>query len=251
MVEHSITKPKILMIGTGHWANPGLDLAGMKYDDMLAPGRQAQIADLIDRLKKFGPTKVAVEVEYERTSVMNERYAGYKSGTFELTANEVYQVGFKLAEAMGHESIYCIDAEGTGDWEGVFTYAEAHNQSNTINADLQHIQEKMANLSARVADMTLLKLLRESNDLLLSKKEHELYTDLAVIGENNEYPGAQLVAAWYERNIKMYANITRITTQPNDRIFVIVGSGHLPYIKHFLENSGRYDLEDAEQYLED
>lgn len=239
------------MLGTGHWGNPGLDMAGLKFDDMLAPGRQAEIAALLDRLKGFNPTRVAVEVQYERTEEINGRYKGFREGIFTLTANEIYQLGFRLADALGHEQIYCIDSQGSGDWNGVYEYAREHGQAAKIDASLQQVRDDMAELSERITHTSLLELLRDDNNLARLEKDVRSYTDLAVIGHGDKYVGADLIGDWYARNLRMFVNITRIPTTDEDRIFLVVGAGHVMFLKHFLESSGRYELEDIGPYLVD
>lgn len=54
-------RAEVLVLGVYHMANPGRDIFNMKADDVLAPERQAEIARLVEVLKGFHPTKVAVE----------------------------------------------------------------------------------------------------------------------------------------------------------------------------------------------
>ena len=44
----------------------------------------------------------------------------------------------------------------------------------------------------------------------------------------------------YARNLKIFVNITRITESADDRIFLIIGGGHLFLVRQFLEDSGDY-----------
>jgi hypothetical protein len=54
-------RPAILILGTYHMANPGRDVHNMQAHDVLSATRQQEIADLIDVLKRFRPTRIAVE----------------------------------------------------------------------------------------------------------------------------------------------------------------------------------------------
>lgn len=69
------------------------------------------------------------------------------------------------------------------------------------------------------------------------------------IGKNEEYPGVDLLADWYKRNLKIFTNITRITESKEDRILVIIGGGHVKLLQQFFEDSREYDLEPASRYL--
>jgi len=52
-------RAEVLVLGVYHMANPGRDIFNMKADDVLAPKRQAEIAQLVEVLRRFLPTKVA------------------------------------------------------------------------------------------------------------------------------------------------------------------------------------------------
>jgi hypothetical protein len=73
--------------------------------------------------------------------------------------------------------------------------------------------------------------------------------DLAQVGEGANYIGGDVVLRWYERNMKIFLNIARLATSPDDRILVVIGGGHLPLLTHFAEGSGRFELVSASRYL--
>ena len=80
-------------------------------------------------------------------------------------------------------------------------------------------------------------------------KEHQAYMMMAHIGKDKEYPGVDLLADWYKRNLKIFANITRVTETKDDRILVIFGAGHAKLLQQFIEDSGEYILEGAGRYF--
>src|SRR6266850_685907 len=100
-------RPEVLVLGVYHMSNPGRDVFNMKADDVLAPKRQREIAELIEVLKKFQPTKVAIEADPDGPRV--GQYANYLAGKRTLTGNEIEQLGFRLAKEMGHKTIYPVD----------------------------------------------------------------------------------------------------------------------------------------------
>ncbi len=59
--ETKQTKPVVMILGSYHMGNPGLDLNNIKADDVLAEKRQKEIAEFIALIKKFKPTKIAIE----------------------------------------------------------------------------------------------------------------------------------------------------------------------------------------------
>src|SRR5712692_9321202 len=96
--EPPAARAEVLVLGVYHMSNPGHDIFNMKADDVLAPKRQAEIAQLIEVLKRFHPTKIAVEAEGDGSP---KRYAEYLAGKHELTRNEIEQLGFRLAKELG------------------------------------------------------------------------------------------------------------------------------------------------------
>ena len=94
-------KPTIMILGTTHFANPGMDGINTKMDDVLAPKRQREIEQLVEQLKAFGPTKIALEVDFSRDAEINGYYQGYLKRIHELTRGEGDQIGFRLAKQTG------------------------------------------------------------------------------------------------------------------------------------------------------
>ncbi|HEX8392648.1 MAG TPA: DUF5694 domain-containing protein, partial [Longimicrobium sp.] len=76
-----------------------------------------------------------------------------------------------------------------------------------------------------------------------------MYLLFAPIGRDTTYIGADMVAGWYERNLKIFVNITRVAA-PGERVLVIMGSGHGPLLRRFVDESPDYDLVRADPYLE-
>jgi hypothetical protein len=61
--EKPADRPQVLVLGVYHMANRGHDIYNMHADDVLTPKRQAEIAQVIEVLRKFNPTKIAVEAD--------------------------------------------------------------------------------------------------------------------------------------------------------------------------------------------
>jgi hypothetical protein len=63
------------------------------------------------------------------------------------------------------------------------------------------------------------------------------------------YERADQVSNWYKRELRIFANINRITEFPNDRVLVLIGSGHLKIQRDFALDAPQFCLIDAEPYL--
>jgi hypothetical protein len=73
---------------------------------------------------------------------------------------------------------------------------------------------------------------------------------LPVVKADN-YAGADYVAAWYQRNLRIFSNLHQISDSPDDRVFVIYGAGHIPHLRTFVSESPHFCVEDPLPYLEE
>jgi len=117
-----IAKPRVMLLGTYHFANPGLDAVKVTQRDTLGPERQKEILDVVDRLAAFKPTKILLEVVPERQADLDAHYASFAAGTSPLTANESQQIGFRLAKRFGAKLV-AVDYRSDMDFDKVFGFA--------------------------------------------------------------------------------------------------------------------------------
>src|SRR5919108_2938915 len=133
---------KIMLLGTFHFHDPGLDAHRPKFTlDVFSERRQREIADVVERLAAFAPTKVAVEPWREYQEDIDGYYQAYLRGEFEqvpdrwLTpANEIFQLGFRLAQRLGHAKVYCV-GEREPHYEprpNPAAYAREHGQEHLL-----------------------------------------------------------------------------------------------------------------------
>src|SRR5437868_5190950 len=83
-------RPEILMVGTFHMSNPGHDIHNVEADDVLSPKRQQEMTQIIEVLKKFHPTKIAIEASVGSKGI-EKQYSDYLAGKYTLSRNEVHQ----------------------------------------------------------------------------------------------------------------------------------------------------------------
>jgi len=234
-------RPEILVLGTYHMANPGRDLANMQADDVLAPKRQQEIAQLIEVLRKFHPTKIAIEADVGSEKV-TQQYSDYLAGKYTLTQNETNQIGYRLAKELGHRAIYPVDEEGDFPWQRVVDYAKASGQKEKFDAMESSWGNVVKEQDQFLRSHTVLEMLEYMNSDALAAKEIALYFTYVPYGEPGDYAGPDLLAAWYQRNIRIYHNIVKLIESRNDRILVIYGAGHLGWLQQDVANDATVKL---------
>ena len=235
------TKPEILILGTYHMANPGRDVFNMQADDVLSPKRQREIAELIEVLKKFKPTKVAIESDVWSKRRTDE-YANFLAGKHTLTQNEIEQVGFRTAKELGHGKIYPVDVDGDFPMGRVMNYAKANGRKEQLDTTMAGwgtiVKEQGEYLQAH----TILETLQYMNADARVARDMGLYFELVRYGDPGDSAGADLLASWYQRNIRIYQNITKLIESPNERILVVYGAGHLGWLRQNVLNDQAVSL---------
>jgi len=241
-------QPVVMVLGSYHMGNPGRDVNNIKADDVLAEKRQKEIADFVALIKKFKPTKIAIEAEPQNTKT-SEKYAAYLKGEYALKGDEVDQIAFRLAKELNHPKLFQIDWQGQFDYDKVMAAATANTQTASTEKATAFYKNFTTQMSGLMKTGTVTEILRFMNDEKQVREMHAPYLWTVSVGKDKQYEGADLAADWYERNLKIYANITRITESPNDRILVLIGGGHLKLLQQFISDSGEYDLEKLNKYL--
>jgi hypothetical protein len=223
-------RAEILVVGTYHMSNPGHDIHNMQADDVLSPKRQQEIVDLIEVLKRFRPTKIAIEAGVGSKRVAQE-YADYLAGKYVLSRNEDDQIGYRLAKELGHHAIYPVDEDGEFPWQRVVNYAKANGiaeKFDAINAGWGTLVKEQGDF---LGSHTVLETLQFMNSDSRVARDMGLYFATVRYGDPFDYAGSDLVAAWYQRNIRIYRNIVALIDSPNEKILVIYGSGHLGWLR--------------------
>jgi hypothetical protein len=54
---------------------------------------------------------------------------------------------------------------------------------------------------------------------------------------------------WYNRNLRIFANVTALAASPEDRVLVLIGAGHLPVLLHAAQSSPEVDWVEVESVL--
>ena len=263
-------KPTIMILGSTHLANDGLDYFNIKMDDVRIPKRQREIEQLVSQLKAYQPTKIALERDVLFDDATNANYQEYLKGTYELERDEHNQIGFRLAKQMEHPKLYCVDyrVDYRKDdpfipWDefdrsvmDFFTFAKEHNQEHLIPSP-PIIEEKVTqdetgrNWIEPVKYISIIDMYIRDNQPERRRLDHQMYIrQIARIGLSDAYPGANWLShTWYDRNLKIYVNLTRITEAADDRIMLIIGAAHVYLVQQFFEESGDYIIESPLEYL--
>jgi hypothetical protein len=235
----AVTKPKFVFLGSYHMGTPGNNMVNPKVNDVTTPGRQKQIAQLVEKLKKFKPTRIVLEIDSEDDAKTQETYDKYLAGTYRLSKNETNQIGFRLAKELGHKKVYCVD--WSEDWDDpAINYEKFAAKDAEMDSYLKKVYQDLKKgidaEYAKIAPLPVIDQLIFLNRPGHMEKDHKVYFDFLPIGRGKEYAGANYVSWWYRRNMVILTNIIRLTGSPNDRILVIYGVGHAKLLTQLPKN---------------
>jgi len=247
---------KIMILGTYHMDNPGQDAYNVKADDVLAAKRQKEIKEVIEKLASFKPTKIALESAY-RNTYWTSRYEQYVKNEYQLGRNEIEQIGFQLAKNLNHKTLYPVDFPM---WMNGLMPNEREepkvkpNPSPTPQPTPQPAKQNLPPYLSKLEEImktgTVKDVLLYVNSAEYYQPSHAFYMEMLLPSETIAiYEKTDLVTNWYKRNLRIFTNINRITEFPNDRVLLIIGSGHLKILKEFARDSPQFCLVDANDYL--
>lgn len=268
-----------MLLGTYHFNNPGADELNTEVDDYFSDKRQEEIAQVVEKLRQFKPTKIFVEVSPKYQPLMDERYQAYQKGELDLKTlkngrSETYQLGFRIAKACQLSGVVCVDAPGAWLGRDVNEVAERlmPEFNKTVRDEMKRINDEE---NVKMLKKTIGENLVEFNKTRSIMMNHAYYNQMSVlvadpakpsklefdslkkdgnetmmIGVEQNNIGAELVGKWYTRNIKIFSNIVRKVEKDDERILVIFGQGHIRPIKHFCEDHPVLELVSPNTYLE-
>lgn len=253
-------KTKAMVLGVFHFDNASLDSYKPKFPfNILKDKRQVELDTLLSKIAKYNPTKILLEwPRIKLDSITNARYQNYLKGTFDIKdkSNEVYQIGFKLAKRLGHNRIYCSDA--SADWFGVDldwdnydedAYLKSRGQFTKSN---RYDYESFYELGDSIKTVqTLTEHLYFRNRPKNRLKDHQAYLTANILeGAGDNYLGADGVARWYRRNLRIFSNAYDITDFNNEeRLLLIYGSGHVWQLRQLFTDSPDFEYVEPNEYL--
>ena len=224
---------QVLVIGTYHMSNPGLDPISVRADDVLSPRRQGEIDQLADKLARFRPTKVAVEIPFGSDSTSNALYRRYLGGSHALDRTEMQQLGFRVARRAGLPRIHGVDYDLDVNVAAVMVWALTHGQPELATAAQSLSARLLAEADSMMRNASVGAIVSALNSAR-ADSAHGIYMAALRVGADTSYPGATMTARWYERNLRIASNILRLVESPSDRVLVIIGAAHGPILRELL-----------------
>ena len=248
---------EVLLLGTHHF-NGGGGFYPLEPDDVLTPGRQAELRGLADRLAGWEPNRIALEWPAAAQSALDAEYDRYReAGDTESVdeSEEHVQIGFRLADRLGHDSLLAADEhvffESYPDaydepfrdwWEGRLNLAD---EVPLPVPDAEQLADRDEQL---LAASTLPEFLAYLNGR--ERREHSgERIRYGLLGWDDE-DGVRHLAAWQERNLRIVRNLLD-GLEGGRRVLLLIGAGHVPDLQHVLDQTPGVEPVDPAPLLPD
>jgi Family of unknown function (DUF5694) len=262
--QNNEVKPKIYLLGVFHFAGEKVD--ANKTPDKWAykasdAKRQKEIEAVRLKLMAIKPTVICIEARSQRMT--DSIYSAYckgldisNSGYFEAD-EEAVLFAFEVGKRLGLKKIHVVDADPMKTlrddkiYEEYEKYAPAEGKDTLYNKwDI--VYEKAARYSDSLSHhWTTLDYLRYLNSDEYYEKKLGRWLITTRHGTNSNPIGAdQFITRYYNRNIRIFANIQRSILTDNDRVLVIYGNTHMSILRQLFSSSPMYELMPTKTFLD-
>ena len=235
---------EVMLLGTAHMANPGNDARNVDVPDVRTPALQAELDSLVARFVPYAPDKVMIEwVLGAESARADSAYAAYLAADGRTESREeIDQVAFRLARQLGHDAVYPIDFRRGNDWGGIQDYATAGGPiKHTFDYNTLVPERLRVDPDSVVRARTMVGYHAWLNDdVALRASNFGLFGGALGAGSGDAYPGPDLISGWYGRNLNMVHHILRQVEPGDERVFVLVGAGHVRPMRHFLDEAPHF-----------
>lgn len=250
-------KVEVLLIGTSHWANyssRGSDVTQSKEIDILADNYQQELEDISNKITEFGPDKIFVERPVDFQSDLDSIYQRYQTTTWdEGQRNEIYQLGFRTAAKLNHERVYGADYRETSFPFDSLVKAMLAAEQFAMMKEFKQEQMRMEQADNALVNSgaTLQEILSVKNSERARKQNFGWYLHGANrAGGMSNNIGSYLASEWIRRNTHIYGIIQKYVDETDDRIMILMGSGHVAVLANQISYHPTWEMVELKDLLE-
>lgn len=237
--------------------------------DAFTPGRQKELADIVNRIAKYRPDLIVVERLPEDQQKLDSIYTLFVNDKLKLNdlpdgRGEEYQLAFVLGKRLGLKNIVGVNAPGgtsqsiLSNGQNIELYkAEGLQVRSTATAKYEQIQDGSLSFSEYIKFLNQPEMIQRIYHLRYitpARVTNGRFTNPDKMVDttfiNPKYIGAELTSVFKNRDYKIYSNIvTTQLAQQGKKIVVIIGLAHVGSLQSIFRDDPAYKLVDAASYL--
>jgi hypothetical protein len=241
-------KTQVLVVGSFHFDYPNLDeykTADSNKIDVLIEPKKTEITELVEYIKKFKPTKIAIEAypNWNATNKLRE----YNKGGLRNERSEIIQLAIRIASETKIDTLYSIDCESLIDdlvnsvdsnyFKKLFQDFDSKNEDklSQMYLDLHKYEDEL------IKKINLLDYFKYIN----SEEYHKLGYGLYTVGDFklSDSRGADILSIWwYNRNLRIFRKLQEINASEKDKLLIIFGNGHASVLRQLIESSPEFEF---------
>lgn len=264
-------KIKIILLGTFHF-NQSLDSASKLHSNLFTAKRQKEISDLVTNLVKQKPDKIFLEFSQKNQPYYDSVYNNYINGRepekLRTRANEIFQLGMKIAKQLGHKKVFGMNYQpqeladssykpiNSVDKaiQNLYLALDKFEDSTRTNIEFYDLPfpYKLPNQDSLLQKSTISKfLLFLNSEKKLSRDDYTNWNWLYSVGTGNDITATDYVGTfWYGTNVRNYNNVLRNVDYKNDKCYLIIyGASHVAFLKHLFQMNPYFDVLDIDKIL--
>lgn len=236
-------KTKVLLLGSFHFDNPGLDVAKFENANILSEKRQAEVLEVVEKIKQFRPDKIFIEMPVERQLKLDSSFNKYKTGELKLSASETHQIAYRVAKELNHPGLYAVDfTEANFPFDSLMKSATAAKQFEFLGMIQQTIGAIEKDFNESLKTKTVKEILLQHNSPEYMKMAVAVYYEFLIAGEKDNHVGSYLTSEWWRRNMVIYENVLKRLNGKEERILILFGSGHTALLNEMMKYNQKLEL---------
>jgi hypothetical protein len=240
-----------MTLGVFHFAYYNLDAVKTEKKNQISvldEPYQSEIAAISRAIETFRPTIIAVEQDPDQQHRIDSLFIQHKAGKLVLEKDELYQLAFRMGKDLNLPRICCVN-----DWGRHYDSITSLLKDSLREARFEdyYAQSLGARPAAAKVESVIDELVKANNP---DRIKDDLSGYLNGVFKYEEKPydftGVDFqTGRWFNRNLRIFRNIQRIPHTADDRILLIIGSGHLNLLNYFFSVAHEFELISPEPYL--
>jgi hypothetical protein len=249
--DNTPSQTKVMTLGVFHFAYHNLDVIKTEKKNQISvldEPYQSEIVAISKAIEDFKPTIIAIEQDPVNQHKIDSLFLQYKAGRYVLGKDEIYQLGFRIGKDLNLPKIYCVN-----DWGKHYdSITSMFNDSLRLSKFEDYHTKLLGPNSTAPKVKSIIDELNKLNNPDSIKNNLSGYLEGMFKYEEKlgDFTGVDFqTGRWFNRNLRIFRNIQRIPHNNDDRILLIIGSGHLNLLNYFFEVSKEFEFISPLPYL--